>query len=350
MGLIQDLHERKLTGCRGCDAIRNGLYKGLDLWKPDNRIQAASTLDSFDASNLGAYVESALKARGGVGVSFATGDLAVTEFRHDTTPRFRITTRLHGDMTSQLPSGTEASFYDASDTLIVTCTTQDLNTFFATGFTSTSDNLCDSTFEGIEVPLGYTLTRWFENTGSPADLGTAGDVERLEIRLTSDQSVIGNYTGLQTLFCNRDGTASSGFDTYINADAPCWSDVTTSTTASIDAIFRWDKADLGGGDWRIHAKVASDVTPGPTGNWRFYYNGTTDFVTKFMTIGFVAGGFTLCSGGTFPSSGNIGSTALVQIDLPSGVEPNTVNRIQNANSVTWNVVMSPNRTLLVTAP
>lgn len=64
MGLLQDLHGRKLTGCRGCDFFRKGLYKGLDLWKPDDRIQAASTHDSFNASSLGAYTESALKGRG----------------------------------------------------------------------------------------------------------------------------------------------------------------------------------------------------------------------------------------------------------------------------------------------
>ncbi len=65
MGLIQDLQGRKLTGCRGCDAVRKGLYKGWDLWKSDSLIQTASTHDSFDASNLGAFIQSPLKARGG---------------------------------------------------------------------------------------------------------------------------------------------------------------------------------------------------------------------------------------------------------------------------------------------
>ena len=65
MTLLQDLRGRELTGCRGCDAIRKGLYKGLDLWKPDRRLQLASTHDSFNASPLGAFSESPLKARGG---------------------------------------------------------------------------------------------------------------------------------------------------------------------------------------------------------------------------------------------------------------------------------------------
>ena len=62
MGLIQDLQGRKLTGCGGCDAIRSTLYKGMDLWLPKS---AASTHDSANASVLGAFVESPLKARGG---------------------------------------------------------------------------------------------------------------------------------------------------------------------------------------------------------------------------------------------------------------------------------------------
>jgi hypothetical protein len=65
MPLLQDLRERKLTGCRGCDAIRKGLYRGMDLWKPpEKRIEVANTHDSFDASALGAFVESPLKGRG----------------------------------------------------------------------------------------------------------------------------------------------------------------------------------------------------------------------------------------------------------------------------------------------
>ncbi len=63
MTLIQDLQGRKFTGCRGCDAVRSILYKGMDLWKTEQKIQVASTLDSFNASNLGAFTQSKLKAR-----------------------------------------------------------------------------------------------------------------------------------------------------------------------------------------------------------------------------------------------------------------------------------------------
>jgi len=70
MGLIQDLQGRKLTGCRGCDAIRTQLYKGFDLILPNGNVRSrsriltlATTHDSSGASKLGAFLESALGAR-----------------------------------------------------------------------------------------------------------------------------------------------------------------------------------------------------------------------------------------------------------------------------------------------
>ncbi len=40
MGLIQQLKNRELTGCRGCDAIRMGLYKRIGFMEATSRVEA----------------------------------------------------------------------------------------------------------------------------------------------------------------------------------------------------------------------------------------------------------------------------------------------------------------------
>jgi len=97
MGLIQDLQGRELTGCGGCDAVRNSLYKGMDWW-------AGSKHDSFNASSLGAFSETPLGARGDEGGPTPTVEkVYLGSLQDNPDDSWSSNFRVAGDITSRYP-------------------------------------------------------------------------------------------------------------------------------------------------------------------------------------------------------------------------------------------------------
>ena len=212
MGLVQDLQGRKLTGCRGCDAVRRGLYNRLDLWKPDSRIQTASTHDSFDASALGAYIESSLKARG----DSAATDLFSIDIENDTVDgRWVVTFFEHGDKTANYASGQEAIIYDGASVF------QDGINFVSTSFAGAPLRFPNNQrmyCGDVATSDGYTTTTYRRLTSGNTTALPTGNTVDIETSATS--AVIVSFSG----YTECDMSTVGDDDTWFHMqNAPtCW--------------------------------------------------------------------------------------------------------------------------------
>ena len=208
MGLIQDLHGRKLTGCRGCDAVRKTLYRGLDLWKPG--IHAASSHDSFNASKLGAFSRSALGARGGGGQVF---DPAFVDWFHlriveqyvtPTVDVWSVTVYVHNHphisgWTPPLVTHGDANIYVSG-------------ALYAYGDWSTRNTVGAGTASWLgsgcadqDVPVGYERWIWSRSDSSqpPRTDDISDNLERVDIT-NSSGDVVDTYQPLTV--CSRHDT------------------------------------------------------------------------------------------------------------------------------------------------
>lgn len=168
MSLIENLHGRNLTGCRGCDAVRNALYKGLDAFSSEkqrkriyrngrwytrvgigtNAVYQAG-LGAADASTLGAFIESPLGARGPE-AALDPDLIELESFRVVTT--FEIHSDHFGDKTASF-TGSEVDAYDLTDTKINSAKmTINANVFLG----------ASSTFHcgTVSTPSGRSIVNW----------------------------------------------------------------------------------------------------------------------------------------------------------------------------------------------
>jgi len=162
MGLIQDLQGRKLTGCGGCDAIRSTLYKGMDLWLPKG---AASTHDSFNSSSLGAFSESALKARGGGAPGVFIHNRLVFAGGAST---WTAVILQHGDTTSVWGGASDVlRYYESGTAYPLTFLSINLDSeVFSTDTDTGSEIHTDCAASSVSTPDGFTKIV-FSTTGGP---------------------------------------------------------------------------------------------------------------------------------------------------------------------------------------
>lgn len=353
MGLIQDLQGRKLTGCRGCDAIRKGAYKAADATAPlykrlglrpllsGPQIQVASSHDSFDGSILGAFVESPLGARGD-----AEGDFFAAEIENDTVDgRWVIRFYEFNDTTS---------IYGAThDAYIVRSDGTDFQKL--DGFVSSSYNSAITVFKpfGNRFKCGYVLgatnggvttTTFRELTSSNTSTLPSGT--RIEIR-TSGGEVINTLSGYSE--CESE---TSGDDIFYRqfVDAGCFNYATgisfcTTTSSNTEIVFAWFKEKQSSTPtWGIipyFGTIATYRFPGfgpcqkiiQGGSTSYFYNGTTLSVsTPWSASNQGSQQFLLCDGTLWPSSA---STSYVGVGPPSigtgATEPLTIDRITNGD-------------------
>jgi len=98
-GLIHQLRARELTGCIPCDAIRAGLYRGIDLW-------ASTDHGSFNASPHGAFTQSPHEARNDdEEPEESIEKVAYAVLQDNGAPDFNWSSilRIDGDITSRYP-------------------------------------------------------------------------------------------------------------------------------------------------------------------------------------------------------------------------------------------------------
>lgn len=313
MRLIQDLHDRKLTGCLGCDAIRQGLYKGLDLWKPN--IQAATTHDSFDASALGSFVESSLKARGS-GALPPQQYLEIKLQRFDTANKTRLTFIEYGNTSSTYGAIGDGSFhaigYNESGAEWIRWDDHTVATYNAGGLYSgtTGSEIVEYETGGPTATRGRTEHRFEVGTQpNPAALQT---LTKLELERQSDGVVIQTFEGFEAWRLEHSNPdAIEGYREPICFYAfsePGTFCVVTGGQAQM--AFSWRRRDLGTGSWEIYVNHATGSLFAPGGGCQRYTSGSRNiaWIEGNKTAFYSAAGSlplekrTLCAGGTFPDA------------------------------------------------
>jgi hypothetical protein len=147
----------------------------------------------------------------------------------------------------------------------------------------------------------------------------------------------------------------------IEPPAICYSDVIfgqaffcNQTGVPTEAVFRWTKEDIGGGQWRVRPFVGSMGVYGPGGGcqvlvsgvWNFYYDGIVQATSMTIGAGDIGNPvFDLCSGGTWPPTPPQGPGDTPTTSAPSSVtllsEPALLTRVTATTGENFDLTVLP---------
>lgn len=343
--LLERLRAR--PACRPCAAIRAAVHSSL-----------ASTHDSFNASALGAFVESPLHARGEepsastyleVYVRYLSGDVTVRFWEHDDTS---------SDMGGLSSTSYKAVGYNAFGVAIW----EAQNKSGSPSFSSASSFNCQfgsANIVAYPTTEGYTVHEWDTTTGTAP---TADEVfiTRLKVVLVSTGEVVRDFQDLTPIVADSIVNPSTNENYYMEpwcCHGPFDNGVNCAALGRDESIaLRWRYQDLGGGNYVIYVDIHTLAAHSPGVATCQTWNGGTNFIKITFTDtgggeqtvtnssgGGLGNGLSnefwptpLCSGGSYGGQGSTGDddNALLSSNpgwggLAIGWEPATITEIEN---------------------
>lgn len=325
-----------------------------------SHIHCASSHDSFNASPLGAYVESPLGARG----ELSGSTYMVIEARVDTVDVITtVNLDEHDDTTGHFGSPPNTTYsckgYSGSTLLF------DLQNHASESFNAGTTYSAPVSIADIPAPDGSTRHVFNSDTGTSAS-GVDIDITKLEISNIATGEVVRSYSGFRQWLIESDGADATPQNYYIEPycyHGPYFSDQACALTGENGSLaVRWRRAQSGP-NWAVFAEFAtyaayvSGFSPGTcvefsaSNNFRFEFNGSEE-VNNLATSGFGAAGHfvaaPLCGGGSY----GVKDITLSEADRPArgtgclfflDFEPLTVTGIESLDGAdnTFSSVSAP---------